>query len=561
MNTRYLTNFPGTSTGDSEVQQGLFDAIDSMDTQPGQSPNNARVETFWLSSENCNTERSLFVVGGLALGTIERCYAFDDRTRLTAVNWQASVQFACAINETAFNKNTALHATDDLAALVEAWMAFGHGALVRMLQDPLPLVSENLAENQEVCSTRVLGDGVTLHVQVLSRLVVSNDVAELIVSFADLEPEERWPFVQAIVTETGASAYLWRTTPLYHRGTVPLILALGLLSRSSLALHSKERVSELIRRMRHLPLAMSARICLLAGWPKLCFIEELIGAYLPLMRHWWARHRAQPDQGLDALASALELLRRARLLQRLSSATVVVSYANFLLDLTVGERTAFDIGYDRILAYAGIEGDAHGVSVSKLALKLHRQALNVATCQSSGADDTHQDEDLLPSIAPLKQSAMCRVYDVVSYRFGITHPLSASVGRGATISWRCHIASNLPEWKMTIGEHVTLAQQRFSVLPLNDLRLLAEEGCAMQHCVLDYWTDAIEGQFRAFSLRRRGKRLATLGIWRSSRNEGRWELHECSGRQNAKVADDRMLALLIDIVLGFYNYFSESMVD
>ena len=153
-------------------------------------------------------------------------------------------------------------------------------------------------------------------------------------------------------------------------------------------------------------------------------------------------------------------------------------------------------------------------------------------------------------------------YRALRTRKGAAHPDTLAVRNRSTINWPCLIAKHHALWEEVIADHTPIHEQGLAVLPLNSLDALAAEGLAMHHCLLDYWADAERGSFRAFSVRRFGERLATLGIWRSAEDRGMWSLHEFVGKRNAAVLDDdRTLSALIGIVTGFYNYFGASVVE
>src|SRR5690606_22680612 len=63
--------------------------------------------------------------------------------------------------------------------------------------------------------------------------------------------------------------------------------------------------------------------------------------------------------------------------------------------------------------------------------------------------------------------------------------------------------------------------------------LLAEEGLEQKHCVGSYANACASGSCRVFSLRREGRRLATIELRRDS--GGRWDLAQVRGKCNSVI--------------------------
>ncbi len=79
----------------------------------------------------------------------------------------------------------------------------------------------------------------------------------------------------------------------------------------------------------------------------------------------------------------------------------------------------------------------------------------------------------------------------------------------------------------------------FVALELDTGALLAEEGLEQKHCVGTYANACASGSCRVFSLRREGKRVATIELRRASR--GHWELAQVRGKCNSIISDGRIL--------------------
>jgi hypothetical protein len=77
-------------------------------------------------------------------------------------------------------------------------------------------------------------------------------------------------------------------------------------------------------------------------------------------------------------------------------------------------------------------------------------------------------------------------------------------------------------------------------IELDSGALLAEEGLEQKHCVGTYANACASGSCRVFSLRREGRRLATVELRRDS--GGHWDLAQVRGKCNGVISDARVLA-------------------
>lgn len=77
----------------------------------------------------------------------------------------------------------------------------------------------------------------------------------------------------------------------------------------------------------------------------------------------------------------------------------------------------------------------------------------------------------------------------------------------------------------------------YEVVPLTTGIALAEEGSEMRHCVAGYVDMCASGESRIFSIRKTGKRLATLEIG-APRGPMSWQVQQVRGKCNGRVPDE-----------------------
>lgn len=75
--------------------------------------------------------------------------------------------------------------------------------------------------------------------------------------------------------------------------------------------------------------------------------------------------------------------------------------------------------------------------------------------------------------------------------------------------------------------------------------LLAEEGLEQRHCIASYVNACSSGASRVFSLRRQGRRMATMELQRS--HDGAWALVQIRGKANSRVTDQALLRAADDV--------------
>jgi len=95
----------------------------------------------------------------------------------------------------------------------------------------------------------------------------------------------------------------------------------------------------------------------------------------------------------------------------------------------------------------------------------------------------------------------------------------------------------------------------FLALELDCGYLLAEEGLEQRHCIGTYVNACSSGASRVFSLRRQGKRIATIELQRG--HEGSWRLVQMRGKANSVVRDPAVLAAG-EAVARAYSHAAES---
>lgn len=134
---------------------------------------------------------------------------------------------------------------------------------------------------------------------------------------------------------------------------------------------------------------------------------------------------------------------------------------------------------------------------------------------------------------------------------------------GAKITWqslcrrsdawhRAAILAIPPErdvhWPALLPRH---ALGEFVAVELDTGVLLAEEGLEQKHCVGTYANACASGSCRVFSLRREGRRIATVELRRDSR--GRWELAQVRGKCNSVISDAGVLQAASSLAADYAN--------
>lgn len=438
-----------------EVQLRLFDSFEPA------APH-ANIESLRLASDDDAIERRLIVFSGYALGTVERRYSRKNRAQLTGIQWRAATELVCVLSGTLQGSNTSLHATEDPVALVDDWMTRGPSILRKLRRN----VEQSLPDRTSGCEPRSTNPSpenvATLHELVSILLLDSARLARLFSALSELNPEDRRLLIGTIVRAPIESARLWEITPAHQRGAIPFMLSVGIANPWRRHHHRGKRVDELIRRMRHLPLSAGARICITAGWPRSWYLSDLVGVFLPLMRHWWRTRQKQSEQTLEGLMQAFELLRRAQHVRRVAPSDTLIDASDADALLGIPERT--DIGraiFDNMLRAAledfqGI-GIAPRVSTDELARALHKQAWRTAGDHVCIAQHrTFEYENARIGARLLKDTATARAYRAVYDRLGEMHPDIVSFRNGASIRWRCLIVAHRAEWEETMSEHANL---------------------------------------------------------------------------------------------------------
>lgn len=119
-------------------------------------------------------------------------------------------------------------------------------------------------------------------------------------------------------------------------------------------------------------------------------------------------------------------------------------------------------------------------------------------------------------------------------------------------SWHCVVADRREEWLSVVPDG-----NPYLLVPLMTPHQLLEESKTMQHCVIVYIDDCIEGYCRVFSVRdaKNNLRIATLEL---SFRSGQWVLGQLRGKHNQELkhlvsisADP--LAIMIEALVNWYN--------
>ena len=206
------------------VQPGLFDAIDPVYCTSANGLHYVQLEVMRLPSGSETTERRLVVVEGQALGRVERRYSRTSLGQLTAFRWQCSSQLTQILDEIGTAHDSALRETDDISSFIQAWMVIGDLLLAHLLREASHCQLESGPVSAASSASLLAHDCAKMQTKVLGLVLGSIDLANLLSAFAGLEPEERSPFVEAIVTAHDASTDLWRMTPQHRRGALTLML-------------------------------------------------------------------------------------------------------------------------------------------------------------------------------------------------------------------------------------------------------------------------------------------------------------------------------------------------
>lgn len=89
----------------------------------------------------------------------------------------------------------------------------------------------------------------------------------------------------------------------------------------------------------------------------------------------------------------------------------------------------------------------------------------------------------------------------------------------------------------------------FVAVELDSGSLLAEEGLEQRHCIGTYVNACASGATRVFSLRRNGRRTATLELQRN--HDGSWRMVQIRGKANTVILDPAMLAAADQVALAY----------
>lgn len=115
--------------------------------------------------------------------------------------------------------------------------------------------------------------------------------------------------------------------------------------------------------------------------------------------------------------------------------------------------------------------------------------------------------------------------------------------------WFCPIMVNYENWQKMLPENL-----KYKLIPLTNSYALYEETKAMEHCVVTYDCQCIEGDSRVFSVRKiaSGKRVATAEIRKVA---NRWQLGQLKGKNNIEMVQqmDSSITTLINSALNWYN--------
>lgn len=95
----------------------------------------------------------------------------------------------------------------------------------------------------------------------------------------------------------------------------------------------------------------------------------------------------------------------------------------------------------------------------------------------------------------------------------------------------------------------TRASGPFVAVELNSGFLLAEDGLEQRHCIGSYANACTTGATRVFSLRRDGKRVATLELQRG--HDGAWRMVQVRGKANSIVRDPAVLQAADDVTQAY----------
>lgn len=89
----------------------------------------------------------------------------------------------------------------------------------------------------------------------------------------------------------------------------------------------------------------------------------------------------------------------------------------------------------------------------------------------------------------------------------------------------------------------------FLAVELDTGSLLAEEGLEQRHCIGTYVNACASGATRVFSLRRNGRRMATIELQRN--HDGSWRMVQIRGKANTVIQDPAMLQAANQVALAY----------
>lgn len=132
---------------------------------------------------------------------------------------------------------------------------------------------------------------------------------------------------------------------------------------------------------------------------------------------------------------------------------------------------------------------------------------------------------------------------------------------GATVTWHS-LCRRSTDWHRAVLVRIEPARDvhwqallpvyaagDYLAVELDTGSLLAEEGLEQRHCVGNYANACASGSCRVFSLRRQGKRTATLELRRE--RDGTWVLAQLRGKANSVIRDEQLLAAAAQVAAAY----------
>lgn len=370
---------------------------------------------------------------------------------------------------------------------------------------------------------------------ILVWLVGSDCVANAISDLKSLQRDDREWLIELALRYPEGATNRWGTSA-YEPSLMPIHMVRHAARRSQ-AEHEAVALSRSLRAMlSHFPIEFVARIAISSGLPSTRGATRYLRMLQAVLRRWWRSVPTVENCGDTRLDWALEAIHRTSELAAVAtpSASVSLRRADSICD--VSKPIAPSDWRDRITAPSAsraTSADPVRVSVGFLCAHLEHLAYQVSEFDSADAWNAFiSDEDWLPAELVALYAFMNRE----GYFWRHRQPVELDRS-GLKIRWE---PANDISGQLAASIRSRLGwSNEINVTELMSFADLCEEGAAMHHCLgsLHYLAEALCGRQRIFSVRRDGRRLATMAI-RDTRQDakgGEYVVSELAGPGNQAI--------------------------